>query len=152
MLKKLLKILGSFFLVLFILLVGGFIWFSLTSSEYIEEAKPYLDQNLPDALSWDLERLKPLLTPEAEEAFETDRGKKVYRFFSRLGQLKSFEEPEFLAAKSGVSIGTGSYDITKFSMLGEFENGPAQITVTLASVDSGYKIHYLHLNSDVFLE
>lgn len=152
MFKKFLKILGSFFLVLIILLVGGFVWFNLTSAEYVEEATPYLDENLPDALSWDYERLKPLLTPEAEEAFESERGKKVYRFFSRLGQLKSVEEPEFLAAKSGVSIGSGSYDITKFSMLGEFENGPARITVTLASVDTGYKIHYLHLSSDVFLE
>ena len=138
--QKFLKVIGSFFLVLIIIFACVFIWFGINSSKYTEEAKPYLDTNIPVALSWDFEQLKPLLTPESLEAFETERGQKVYKMFSKLG------------AKTGVTTSSGAFDIVNFSMPARFEAGDAQVSVTLALVDESYKIHYLHINSDAFLE
>ncbi|MFT6189242.1 MAG: hypothetical protein ACJAW8_001655 [Oleispira sp.] len=152
MLKKLLKIIGSFFLVLIALLICIGIWFAANSSKYTEIAKPYLDKNMPAVVSWDFSQFKPLLTPEALKEFENERGQKIYKMFSKLGKLKSFEEPAFLGAKTGVTVSEGTYDTVNFSMLGHFEAGDALFTVTLANAEDSYLIHYVNINSDVFLD
>ncbi len=107
---------------------------------------------MPIVASWDFERLKPLLTPESLETFETDRGQKIYKMFSKLGQLKSFDEPKFLGAKTGASVGAGAYDIVNFTMLGHFESGDALFTITLATNNDSYLIHYININSDAFIQ
>ncbi len=152
MLKKLLKIIGSFFLVLIVIFIGLGIWYALNASKYTEVAQPYLEKNMPAAVSWDFEKLRPLLTPEALKEFETERGQKIYKLFSKLGALKSFEEPQFLGAQTGANINQGAYDIVNFAILGHFEAGDAQFHVTLATHGDSYLIHYININSDAFLE
>ncbi len=107
---------------------------------------------MPTVVSWDFEKLRPLLTPESLKEFETERGQKTYKMFSKLGVLESFEEPQFLGAKSGATVTEGAYDIVKFSMLGHFEAGDAQFAITLATAGDSYLIHYININSDAFLE
>ena len=152
MFKKFLKIIGSFFLVVVVLLICVAIWFSFNASKYEEVAKPYLETNMPIVASWDFEKLKPLLTPESLESFETERGQKIFKMFSKLGGLKSFEEPQFLGAKTGVSVGNGAYDVVNFSMHGHFDAGDALFTITLAKDNESYLIHYININSDAFIE
>ena len=152
MFKKLLKIIGSFILVLIIIFVCIGIWFSVNSSKYTEIAKPYLDKNMPAVVSWDFAQFKPLLTPEALKEFENERGQKIYKMFSKLGSLKSFEEPRFLGAKTGVTVSEGAYDIVNFSMLGHFDAGDALFTISLATHEDSYLIHFVNVNSDAFLE
>ncbi len=152
MFKRFLKIIGSFFLVLIVILVCIGIWSAINSSKYTELAKPYIEKNMPAVVSWDFEQLRPLLTPESLKEFKTERGQKVYKYFSKLGSLKSLEEPQFLGAKTGVSVSHGAYDIVNFSILGQFEAGTAHITLTLAKSGDSYLIHYIHINSDAFLE
>ena len=72
--------------------------------------------------------------------------------FSKLGKLKSFEEPQFLGAKTGVSVGEGAYDIVNFTMLGHFDAGDATFTITLAKDNESYLFHYININSDAFIE
>lgn len=152
MFKKVLIVIGSFFLVLIITFICIGIWFAHSSSKYTEVAKPYLEINIPAAVSWDFEQLRPLLTPEALEAFETDRGQKIYKMFSKLGPLQSLEEPRFLGSKTGATTKNGTFDIINFTILGHFEAGDAQVAVTLATSGDSYLIHYIHINSDAFLE
>ncbi|WP_319557503.1 hypothetical protein [Thiomicrorhabdus sp.] len=152
MFKKILKIVGSFFLVLIILIIAAAIWYSFKSSEYTSDAKPFLQEHMPSILSWDYQKLKPLLAESALEEFETERGQKTYRFFSKLGPLKSLGEIQFTNASSGVDINQGAYDVVTFTMPGYFESGEAQISITLTKTDSSYRVNYLQINSDVFLE
>ena len=152
MFKKFLKIIGSFFLVLVVLLICVAIWFSFNASKYEEIAKPYLEKNMPLVTSWEFENLKPLLTPGALKEFETERGQKIYKMFSKLGELKAFEEPKFISAKTGVATTEGAHDIANFTMLGHFEAGDAVFTITLATNNDSYLIHYININSDVFIE
>jgi len=127
-------------------------WFSFKSSDYISDAEPYLQTNLPVILSWDYEKLKPLLTEGAAEAFETERGRKAYKFFSKLGSIDSLGDIQFRKAMSGAMVNQGSYEMVTFTLPGSFENGDADITVTLAKIDNSYRVHYLKINSDFFLE
>ncbi len=152
MFKKLLKIIGSFFLVLIVIFIAVGIWFAINSSKYTEIAQPYLQENMPVAVSWDFEQFKPLLTPEALKEFQTDRGQKIYKVFSKLGTLKSFDDPQFISANAGVSVGAGAYDVVTFSMQGHFQAGDALVTITLAETNNSYLIHHISINSDVFLE
>ncbi|ASJ70297.1 hypothetical protein [Granulosicoccus antarcticus] len=152
MFKKLLKIVGTAFLLLLVLAACLATWSYLSASKHTKAAEPYLTKNLPEAVSWDFENLKPLLTPKALEAFETERGQKIYELFSRLGKLKSLEESKFLRSQSGVTTSTGIYDVVIFSTLGHFESGDANITTTLSVVDGSYSIQAININSDIFLE
>ena len=152
MFKKLLKIIGSFFLVVFVLLACVAIWFGFNASKYEEVAKPYLQKNMPIFASWDFDKFRPLLSPESLKKFETERGQKIYKMFSKLGKLKSFEDPQFKVAKKGVSVGEGTYDLVNFTMLGHFDTGDAVFTITLAKHDDSYMFHHIKINSDVFIE
>ncbi len=152
MLKKILKIVGSFLLVLVVLLAGAGLWATVSASKYRNAAKPFLEQNMPAVVSWDFNQLRPLLTPASRAQFETERGQMIYRKLSILGALESFEEPQFLTAQSGVSTTEGVVDVLKFSMLGHFEAGDATVTVNLAKTGDSYLIRYLHIDSDVFLQ
>lgn len=151
MLRKYLKIIGSFFLFVVVPLVCAGVWFGLNASKYEEIAKPYLDKNMPIVTSWDFEQLKPLLTPEALKSFETERGQKTYKMFSKLGRLKSFDEPKYLSAKTGVSVGDDAYDVLNFTMLGHFDTGDALFTITLAKDNESYLINHININSDAFM-
>lgn len=152
MFKKLLKILGSFFLVLITLFVFFGIWFSISSSAHVEQATPYINKVIPTLTSWDYNNLEPELTEEAKVYFETEQGKKVFKYFAKLGDLSRFAPPEFAKSMSGVTIDSGSYDMVSFRVISHFEKGEALITLTLLLNDNGYKIHNININSDVFLD
>lgn len=152
MLKKLLKILGSFFLVLLVVLVGVSIWFGINSSKNTDIARPYFDTHLPAIVSWDYQQLEPLLTPSMQEQLTSDQGKKLLRLFSRLGALQSYEQLQYVGASSGVSPDQGSVDLSRFTLLGHFEAGKARINVVLTRSDDQYLVHSLNIQSDVLLE
>ena len=128
------------------------IWFSISSSKHTENATPYLNKNIPLISTWDFEQLRPLLTQPALEQFETEQGQKIFKFFSKLGKAKSFEQPEYLSSKSSITTIDGATEIVIFNMGGYFENGYATFTITLESDDYEYKIQHLKINSNVFIE
>lgn len=152
MFKKILKTLGGFILGLILLLVGGMIYAFITTSNDKAEVTPYLKEKMPIVATWKLEKFSPFLTDSAREVFEQERGQKILSAFSKLGEFKSFEEPQFIESKSGVSTERGSYDIVIFSMVGHFENDAAQIIVTLSRESNELLIQHIKVNSDVFLE
>lgn len=152
MFKKFLKVLGSFFLVLIILLVAVGSWIAFSSSNHEEKVIPYFAKNMPLITTWNIEQFKPLLTSEALAEFETERGQKVLKYFSTLGAPISFEEPEFASSISGVNLANGANEMVTFRVTGNFEKGAAILTITLAVKEETYKIQYIKVNSDVFLE
>lgn len=152
MLKKVLKSIGIFLLGLILLFAILAVWLSITSSKHIETATPYLNKNVPLIATWDFEQLRPLLTQAALEQFETVQGQKIFKFFSKLGTAKSFDQPEFQNSKSSVTTQEGANEIAIFTMGGNFENGYATFTITLESDDYKYKIQHLKINSDAFIE
>jgi len=153
--KTVLKIIGSFVLVLAIIFVAAGIWFKTSSSKYDEVAKPFVINNINVITSWDFEKLKPLLTPKASKELDTLKGKKLFRMFSKLGTLQSHEEPMFMGAEAGAGVTTGTedgiYDVVSYSVVGHFSSGDAIILVTLTPANDTYLINYMHINSDAFL-
>ena len=151
MFKKPLKLAGSFALILMVAFAVVGIGFNLYASKYLDAATPYLEQNMPAVVSWDFERLKPLLTPESRAVFETEQGQRVYKMFSKLGRLTSLDAPKFLNAKAGVALDKEPYEVINFSILGHFEAGDVEITLTLVTAGDSYQIDYINMGSDAFL-
>lgn len=152
MFKKLLKILGSFFLVLIVLLVGVSIWFGINASKNTDIARPYFETHLPAILSWDYQRLAPLLTPSMQEQLASERGDRFLRLFAKLGTLQSYEQLQYVGANTGVSTDEGAFDLSHFTLLGHFDAGDARISIVLAKTGDQYLVHGLNIQSDVFLE
>ena len=151
MFKKVLKILGSFFLVSFILFAGLGVYTYVTAGNETADATPYLDEAMPVFTTWDYEQFSPYLSEGAKEAFNNENGKKLLRALSRLGEPESFESPQFLGSKVGGTVEHGSFDLVAFSILGHFSNGDAQFTITLNRENEGYSINHININSDVFI-
>lgn len=150
--KNVLKSIGKFLLGLFVIIIILIVWAAITSSKHTEHGTPYLNKHIPLISTWDFEQLRTELTPEALESFETERGQKLFNYFSKLGKAKSFEQPKFVNSTSSVTTENGSQEIAVFTMGGQFENGYATFTVTLEANDYQYKIRHLKITSDAFIE
>ncbi len=122
------------------------IWSLVEKNELEKSVTPYLNKNMPVFVSWDFNKMKVLLSSEALKTFETTKGRKIYKSFSNLGKLKSFESPKFNASIVELN---NKYII--FTMLGHFEKEDAMFKITLIQDDDSYLIHYIHIQSDIFI-
>ncbi len=124
--------------------------FSMNARRYDDTAVPYLSKTLPVIARWKFSELAPMLSPQARAAFETDKGKQVYRQFTRLGELESIGKPQYISDQSEFSEGLGEIDIISYTIPVVFESGPAVIKILLASNGESYYIHHLGINSEIF--
>ncbi len=131
-------------LVLYVLL------FSMNARRYDETAVPYLNNTLPVVAQWKFSELAPMLSPQARAKFETDKGKDVYRLFTRLGELRSIGKPQYITDQSGFSDGLGEIDLVSYQIPVVFETGPAVIKILLVGNGASYLIHHLGINSEIF--
>jgi hypothetical protein len=124
--------------------------FSMNARRYDDTVVPYLNNALPVVARWKFAELAPMLSPQAQAEFETDKGKQVYRQFTRLGELKSIGKPQYIADQSEFSEGLGEVDIVSYQVPVVFETGPAVIKILLASNGESYYIHHLGISSEIF--
>ncbi len=152
MFKKLLKIVGAFVLAILVFNAGAIAWYNMSGSKKIEVAKHYVEENIETVVTWDLEQFQSLLTPTALESLQTEKGRKALKIFSKLGKLKSIEEPKLEKGEFRLGTSNSSYDIITFSTLGHFQADDALITITLSKVKNSYSIHSFKVSSDAFFE
>ena len=146
--KKILMILGSVF-ALIILIIGGLILsFNLDQKEFDKTAKPYIENNIGKITTWDYKKFKALLTSDAQEAFETEDGKKTIKFFSKLGKPVEFSDAELQHIQNSTDT---DKDILIYNINGKFENGEALLTITLNYRENSYLIRHININSNAFL-
>lgn len=151
MIKKIFKVIGSFFLVLLILIIAMFGWSFYSYMKYDEMAIPFINENLPLIATWDYEKYSHLFTAEAREILETEKGRKILSKFSELGALKSYDDPVYLKSESGVFAGRGAYEVFYYSIPATFEAGKANITLLLTTENDKILIYRLNIDSEVFL-
>ena len=133
-------------------LVVYVMWFNMNAEKYDETAIPYLNKALPKVATWNYSEFKTMLSPRALAEFEKDKGKEVYRLFTRLGRLESIGKPQYLSDKSESSSGLGEVEIVSYSVPVLFESGPAVIKILLAANGRSYFIHHLGISSEIYKE
>lgn len=148
MISKLVKTLGYLLLTAIVLAVGVAVWFGINASRNTDVARPYFEAQLPVILSWDFQQLEPLLAPSLKEKLSAESGQQVFRQFARLGELKSFEQLQYVGGESDVAVDGGVYDLLNFSMVGHFSAGDALVLITLAQTEDNYMLYGLNIRSD----
>lgn len=141
-------------LIFVILLIAGLVLYSLLygmrADRYDETAVPYLESALPKLTSWQYAKLKPLLSPEAQLVFENEKVQTAYRLFSRLGQLKSADKPQYKGSSTDTSQALGEVEVVAYEVLLEFDSGPAVIKINLVADGESYYINHFGIQSEVF--
>jgi len=109
--KKFLKIIGIIFLCIIALFGAIATYTYLKSAEYKETAVPYIKEKIPELSLWNPEVAKKYLAPEALEITKDEDLAKLMRWFSKLGNLKSFDEPQFVNVSSSATLSKGQQTI-----------------------------------------
>ena len=152
MLKKILKVLAIIILLIAVLFAGMYIWVSIISSKYNETAIPYIENVMPELSKWDVDVAKQYMAPEALKAVSDEDFSKLMKFLSKIGSLKSIEEPQFQNASSSVTTGTGTLTTVLYTFTAHYEFGDASITLKLKPVENGYQVYYFNVNSMALAE
>ena len=132
-------------------IVGLVLLVNAKKDEYNERAIPFFETCIPELSSWDYARFEQYWAVEVIEGIERAQMEKLFATYSKLGKLRSHEEPQF----KGVATSTNNPYLSSvtYSIQAEYENGSALITCILVPVkDDALKVWNLQINSDVFLE
>jgi len=113
----------------------------------------YLQVNLKPILeNWDDRALIARASPELMKAVKSpDEMARLFRYFKALGALQSLQEPVAGNVNSGTTVENGAYTLADYTIEGNFEKGPATISVQLLRTNDTWKINGFHINSDAFL-
>ena len=152
MVKKILKWIGIFlfgFIVLFALLAA---YMAYKQSEYNETALPYIKKVIPIISEWNPEKSRPLFVASTFDNVSDEDYSKLFNWFSKLGVLNSMDEPEFLKVTSGATVLEGASTIVSYGVLAHYENGDAQITISLLDLGSSFEIYHFNLKSKALIE
>ncbi|MCP4391779.1 MAG: hypothetical protein GY802_26020 [Gammaproteobacteria bacterium] len=143
-------------LIFIALLVAGLVlytlWYGIKADRYDETAIPYLESALPRLTSWEYQQLRPMLSPRARLDFENEKVQAAYQAFSRLGQLKSMERPQFVANRFDSSDEMGDIEIVDYKVALRFDSGPAMIKLKLIADGESYFIHHFGIHSEQFVD
>lgn len=128
------------------------LWFGIKADRYDETAVPYLESAIPELTSWQFDRLRPLLSPAAQQVFENEKVRMAYQAFSQLGQLQSMNKPQFSAASHDSSAELGDIEVIDYQVVLQFDSGPAAIKIKLVSDSRTYYIHHFSFQSEAFAD
>jgi len=152
MVKKILKWIGIFLLGLIVLFALLAAYMAYKQSEYNETALPYIKKVIPIISEWNPEKSRPLFVASTFDNVSDEDYSKLFNWFSELGVLNSMDEPEFLKVTSGATVREGASTIVSYGVLAHYENGDAQITISLLDLGSSFEIYHFNLKSKALIE
>ena len=143
--------LGIIFLsiITFFVAIGAYTY--MKQSEYSKTAVPYIKEKIPELSTWDPVIAKKYLVPEVLAETNDDDLEKLMRWFSKLGRLKSIEEPQFVSVSSSVTTKNGQRTMVTYTINTHYENGTAVITMKLLEAEDSFQIYQFQLNSNAFI-
>lgn len=128
-----------------------FLLVSAKKSKYDRIAVPFLEESIPVLSTWNSDMFESFWAAEVKEKVEPERMKKLFGMYQKLGDLKSYNEPQFQQVMASTGNPYGSF--VTYSIIAEYENGKARITCVLVPTKSdGLKYWKLQINSDAFLD
>ena len=120
-------------------------------NKYDKIVFPFIEEALPVLATWEAEQFEKYWIDEILENADQEQLKRLFKTYSKLGKLKTYEDPIFLQVGTSTDLEYSSY--VNYQMTCEFENGKALLSWTFVPINKGkIKVWSLHINSDVFLE
>jgi hypothetical protein len=133
--KKFFIILGAVFLAVLVAGGSGIAFLAYRGIALDKESRAYADKAIPAIVSnWSERELLDRASPEFKQAVTIDQLDRMFRWFSRLGQLESCEPS---TGQAGVSVTPkeGKIIIGQYTAKAKFQNGEA--AVSLRSIKHG---------------
>ncbi|MGH1439932.1 MAG: hypothetical protein ACRBBR_07480 [Cellvibrionaceae bacterium] len=150
--KKVLKwigiVIGSVFLLIGILVF----WLFSSQQKHNKIAIPYIEETVPVISTWDANKSINYFSEEAQKSFSSEDFNKVMKFLSKMGELQSLGVPQFQTVSSSVTASNGKQVLVRYLVPAEYENGTAEITITLEYNNKRYRYYSFNLNSMALTE
>lgn len=150
--KKLLMILGAFFLALIILAAIGIGIFAVKGSALDKQSKAYVDSTVPILVNgWDEQELLSRASPEFKQVVDKDDLDKLHTQFRKLGRLRDCQASEGEANMS-ITTQNGRSITASYSVKAKFDAGSAVIKISLIKHGDQWQIYGFHISSEAFLQ
>ena len=141
---KFLKIISIIIFSMILLFSGCAFYGYQKGQSYEATAVPYIEEVLPKISNWDLETNKMYSTPESNESMKDEDLSKLLKWLSKLGDLESFEKPQFTGIMNG--------NLIKYVFIAHYKNGDATITMQLKDDNGKFLIDRFHVDSMALIE
>ena len=82
-----------------------------------------------------------VLAESTEEDFA-----KIIKYLSKLGSLKSMDEPAFSKIHTGATLDDGKRTYVTYNINAKYENGDAVINIVLLDLGDHFQIYNFHIN------
>lgn len=136
-------------------IAGGIValvgWVSHERSAYAATAVPYIKVVVPELSTWDPAQAKSVMDPDVLKQLPDEKLGRVLAFLSRLGHLKSMDEPVFTNVWSGTSTGTGAMTLVTYSIHAHFDAGDGDIVLRLHDRDGKFTVYSFNVNSEALM-
>ncbi|BFM13522.1 hypothetical protein R50072_36750 [Simiduia litorea] len=150
--KKILIGFGVVLALIIILLVWAGITTSKTYGKFDGVAEPYIREFLRNQSPWNYELAKPQLSFSWLEVTTDEQGDKLFKYFNKLGALKSIDSIEWQRCAKQAHTSTGKIERCDYSVSATFESDVAQIYMGLSLEEDELKIIQLQVNSNAFMQ
>jgi len=141
MLNKPLNIAVAGLLVLFAAL---YVYTSKQEDNYAQTAVPWMEQNLPEITTWEIDQTWNRLAPEAKAIIDRRQLDAILNQYELMGIYQGMENPEFSRLASALSLFSGDAKINYSAKL-HFSNADAILTITLVQRQGEFMIYNMNM-------
>jgi hypothetical protein len=145
--KKILQAIIIIFLLIVALIISLVTYSYFKAEQYNNSAVPYIKQKIPELSSWNPEVMKKYIAPDTSQKNTDEYLTIITLRLAELGQLKNFDEPQFVNIESIETLLDGKQTIATYNILTRYENGDTNITIRLLEGDDGFKIYTFYVGS-----
>jgi len=150
--KKFFFMLAIWLVAILTIIVGSGIHDKYLSSDYDDAARPYIEKAVTQISTWDPDSTRALMVPEIAANIPEEKFTRGMAWFSRLGALKSMDEPEFEKAYVDQKTELGNQTIIEYNTDAKYANGDATINIKLLDRDGHYEIYSFNFSSETLIE
>ena len=144
--RKIILLLGYVFLALIIVLAAGTVYLAIMGSNLDKESKLYVDAALPAIIAeWDIREVQKRASPGLKDNVDYEDLRHAFQMLRKLGKLEAYGGS---SGNANIAVSLWyDYEITAdYQASAEFEQGTADIEITLIKEEGSWRILNLYIN------
>jgi hypothetical protein len=150
--KKALMILGGVFAVLIVIFAAGFGVLAYKGHGLDESGRRYAIEAVRAIVTdWDQQAMQTRLSPEFKALVRPGDLEQWFGVYRKLGKLRQSGEVQGQAFM-GATLDKGKMITGQYRFTGQFENGQAEILVSLIQHDGQWQLYGFRVNSEAFMK
>ena len=143
---------GFWLIVVIGTIAGVHMYKSYQSSQFEATAIPYLEQVIPTLSEWGADKTRDLIAPEALANIPEENFGKAMALFSKLGELKGFDAPEFEKLFTDETAGVPPQNFVTYKVDAHYSNADAQLQIQLIERGDHFQLYNFNLSSAYLMQ